>query len=291
MHPHLRRWGLSALLIALLATATPALVRAQGTGDVGADHAHAVQPRPFPSSPHMTITAHPPEITPGHVLPGQDDVPPEERLRTPDRIIFSATAAGTGGGPMQDGGQCAPTEVPLRIELQLPGVAPHMNPPAPSIGGLGGVVTVPTWFWFNYTSDPEPTSTSSGDYITCLPHPDPLLDQTWWSPDQQTATIRLTSAPTGYFWDFGDREVSASCRDSASGVAGGLAGAGLPSQQQHAYCFSSIRGQHPDGYPVFIKVQFLAHAFVNDQELVQMDVASTSISRYPVREVQAVLDE
>jgi hypothetical protein len=282
------RLGLGVVITMLLAAAAGAPVHAQAAGDTGGDASQRTE-QPVPRSGRPNITTHAPQIIPGHTLPGQGDIPERERLGTPDRIIFSATVSGSGGGAMQGGGQCTPSAVTVRIELQLPGIEAHMSPPAPLGGGNGGFVTVPTWFWATYVGDSHPSSSSSDSYTTCSAHTD-AQGRTWWSPSQQTATIRLSSAPVGYEWDFGDRDVGVSCGDPDAGATDGMGAAGQPAIH-HQYCVSSIRTNHPDGYPVFVEAQFMAQASIDDQAMPDMQVYTRSIRRYPVREVQAVVDE
>ena len=188
----------------LLATAVPAPLAAQGTGGVGNDPNSDVKTNPFPGPRGVNIngTVH---TTPGRLLGGQDDVPADEQLREPDIIDLTATASGSGGGPIFGGGTCTPSQVTIPTQVTLPGVALHMDPPAPGVGGLGGVVTVPTYFWSAFLGDPNPSFDDAKDYHSCTPHQ--VLGETFWTPETHTLTMHTSSVPIGYLWNFGDGDV------------------------------------------------------------------------------------
>jgi hypothetical protein len=288
MRKHLSRLGLSAVVTALLVTAMPAPLAAQSTGP-GADGSLPSETAPFPGPSGVSITTSV-IVIPGQVLPNQGDIPADEQLSSPDTIIFTANASGSGGGATSTGDACTPSSAAISLPLQLPGLALQMDPPA----GLGGVVTVPTYFSAAFLGEPRPSASESHDYTTCDSHFDTILQRTVWSARTETLSMHVSSAPIRYTWKFGDSDVSDNCPDrskidtrtDASGMGGDP-----KTPVHHVYCISSKRTTHTDGYAAFMQVDFQTNSVLNDRPWVSMTTLSRNYRRYPVREVQAVLDE
>lgn len=167
-------------------------------------------------------------------------------------------------------------------EAPLPRISLKVNPDP-------GRVALSSWFWLEGYNGGVITwsKTEHASHTECrlnegVPECHSVDD---------SVTVNLQATPRLYEWTFGDDVDNYARFDDAQGLGRAYTDPNTPSPVAHAYHMSSLKYLKDGGYPIELRVTWATAFSVNGGGSQGLpDVSQTYTARYPVRQIQSIVE-
>jgi len=195
-----------------------------------------------------------------------------------------SVAVTTGWAPVGPVPQIDPWSVARSAESEapLPRISLKVNPDP-------GRVALPSWFWLEGYNGGVITwsKTEHASHTECRLNEGVAECH---SVDD-SVTVNLQATPRLYEWTFGDDVDNYASFGDAQGLGRAYTDPNTPSPVAHAYHMSSINYLKDGGYPIELRVTWATAFSVNGGGSQGLpDVSQTYTARYPVRQIQSIVE-